>query len=185
MLGAPMRLERRAMSLLEASLATAIVGSLLAILIPTFARSLRTSKTAEATQNLAELHARAAAYFADRHGAGPAAARWCLPVEAGPTPRFPSANRAEFDFQAETTAGHETWQALAFDPGPIRYRYSFVPEATGCGVRRAPSVAVVSYVAEGDLDEDGVLSTYERSDAVSEDGTLLPVGALHVRAGVE
>ncbi len=173
------------MSLLEVAFTIAIVGSLLAVLVPAFMRSLVTSKTSEAVQTLAELHARSAAYFDQAHAVDGVSRRWCLPEEAGPTPRFPSADRVRFDFQAETVPGHETWKVLGFQPGPIRFRYSFVPEGTGCGLRRAAHAPVLTLVAEGDLDQDGTLSSYERSASVDIEGRLVPEGALRVQAGIE
>ncbi|MDM7916841.1 MAG: type II secretion system protein [Candidatus Eisenbacteria bacterium] len=173
------------MSLLETAFAVAIVGSLLAVLIPTFVRRVEVSKTSEAIRVLEEMHLRTAAYFDRTHEQDSIARRWCLPDEAGPTPRFPSVERVEFDFQAETSPGHATWRAIGFAPGPVRFRYSLVPESTGCGIRRPSHVPVVSYVAEGDLDVDGTLSTYERSDSVDDEGRLVPEGALRIHAPVE
>lgn len=173
------------MSLLETAFAVSIVGSLLAVLIPTFVRRVSLSKTSEATRVLAELHHRTAAYFDGVHAEGGVARRWCLPAEAGPTPRFPSRDRVTFDFQAEDVPGHETWTALGFQPGPIRFRYSLVPEAEGCGIRRPPHAPVVTFTAEGDLDVDGQLSTYERAASVDAEGRLVPEGALRVQSPVE
>lgn len=173
------------MSLLETAFAVAIVGSLLAVLIPTFARRVEVSKTSEAVRVLAEMHARTAAYFDRTHVEASVERRWCLPDEAGPTPRFPSAERVEFDFQADVVPGHETWKAIGFQPGPVRFRYSLVPESTGCGIRRPPHVGVVTFVAEGDLDLDGNLSAYERAASVDEEGRLVPEGALRIHAPVE
>ena len=146
-----MRTKRSGMSLLEASAMASIVGTLLAVFVPTFARSLRLSKTAEATTNLTDLHQRTAAYFSARHGEAAGTRRWCLPDEAGPTPRFPSARRMEFDFGADNVPGSATWRAIGFQPGPVRFRYSLIPEAAGCGIRRPPHAAVVTFVAEADL----------------------------------
>ena len=180
-----MRLGRDGLSLLESALAISIVGSLLAVLVPTFVRSLHTSKTGEAVTNLAELHDRAAAYFEARHDDGSIARRWCLPDEAGPTPRVPSADPIEFDFRAETVEGHETWSALSFSPRRTRFRYSFIPESAGCGIRRPAHMPVATFVAEADLDLDGQRSRFERAASVSVEGQLVPEGALRADAPVE
>lgn len=173
------------MSLLETAFAVAIVGSLLAVLVPTFVRRIEVSKTSEAIRVLEDMHHRTAAYFDRTHVQESIARRWCLPEEAGPTPRFPSEERVEFDFQAEEVPGHVTWRAIGFQPGKVRFRYSLVPEATGCGIRRPPHSPVVTFVAEGDLDVDGELSTYERAASVDEAGRLIPEGALRISAPVE
>lgn len=176
---------RLGLSLLEVSLGVSIVGSLLAVFIPTFVRSIHTSKTGEASVQLAEMHSRAASYFSQEHRDGPIARRWCLPSEAGPTPRHPSSSPQSFEFAADAVPGHETWKALGFQPGPIRYRYSFVPESTGCGIRRPENVVVANFIAEGDLDLDGDRSRFERAASIDATGQLVPEGALRVDDPIE
>lgn len=183
--GAMKRNRRRGVSLLETAFGLAILGSLLAIFVPTFVRSLHTSKTGEAVDRLAEMHARTATYFGTSFVDGTTTRRWCLPDEAGPTPRAPTANPVEYDFSAENAPGRETWVAIGFDPERTRFRYSLVPESTGCGIRRPARVSVVTFVAEGDLDLDGHLSRFERAASVDPEGHLVPEGALHVDDPVE
>lgn len=180
-----MNRRRAGLSLVESALAISIAGSLLAIFAPTFFRSLHMSKTSEATTSLEDMYLRTALYFGEAHREGPVVRRWCLPDEAGPTPRHPSADPVEFDFGDPHIDGHETWRAIGFQPRRIRYRYSLVPEAVGCGIRRPEHQPVVTFVAEGDLDQDGQLSTFERSASVSTGGELVPEGAVRTNAPVE
>lgn len=173
--------------MVESALLVAVVGGLLAILVPTFVRHIRTSKTAEAPTELQRLHARAAAYFASAHPQPDGTlARRCLPEAAGPTPADPSQERVEVDFHDPSTPGHATWKALDYQPeGRVRYRYTFLPAHDGCGIEGGDGRTVLLLRAEGDLDGDGERSRYERRATVNEDGLLVPVGVLHVQDPME
>ncbi len=177
---------REGLTLVEAAVLVGIVGVVVAVFVPTFAKSLRTSKVAEASELLEQLHIRTAAYYAASHGEGPERRRACLPAAAGPAPAEPSPDPQEHDFQDEAMPGAETWKALGFQPNrPIRYRYSIVPAAEGCGLEAPDNGPLVLFRAEGDLDGDGKRSVFEREASVGEDGTLVPVGILHMLDRVE
>lgn len=179
------RRKRLGLSLVETALVVSLVGTLLAVFVPTFVRELRISKASEASENLAYLHASTATYFAARHDDGVVERAWCLPEVAGPTPRHPSAHAIEFDFFATTVDGHETWQTLDFRPLRVRYRYTFLPEASGCGIRRTPGSVAVTLRAEGDLDQDGDRSLFERSASIDTEGHLIPLGGLRTLHPIE
>lgn len=179
------------MSLVEAALIVCLVGIILAVFIPTFIRELRTSKTSEAVESLQMLSQRAAAYFETPwpQEEGPDT-RGCLPPTAGPTPRRPTAHAEHVDFQSVDTPGHETWRALDFQPPmDVRYAYTFEPAASGCGLRSPEGTYLVTMRAEGDLDDDGERSLFERRMAADEDGQLFGVlvdfGVLYVRDRAE
>jgi hypothetical protein len=95
------------------------------------------------------------------------------------------------DFSAPETPGHATWRSIGFQPEtPVRYRYSLFPAAVGCGVS-APEAAeadapgrILTVRAEGDLDGDGQLSTFERSARAGE-GVLVPDPLLFTHDRVE
>ncbi|MBX3250263.1 MAG: hypothetical protein KF901_24005 [Myxococcales bacterium] len=170
------------LSLVEAAAVVSAVGVLLAILVPTFVRELRTSKVEEASSQLEELHARAAAYFQARHEGG----RRCLPAPAGPAPAEASVEPVEVDFADESTPGHATWEALGFAPSrPIRYRYELIPFREGCEIAISPGDPLFVLRATGDLDGDGRRSVFERVATVSDDGAVIPHGALYVRDRME
>jgi hypothetical protein len=157
---------------------------LLAVAIPTLARTIRTSKVAEASEQLEILSRAAASYYAvarvdDRHGTV-----HCLPEAAGPSPSMPSATRVTVDFSA--TAGAATWKALGFAPTtPLRYRYTFLPASAGCGSLPDPRNQALTIRAEGDLDADGVYSTFERRATLSDQGHLLLDPVLHIYDRIE
>src|SRR5688572_3346966 len=131
------RRSRAGITLLEAAAVVCVVGVLLAMFIPAFLREVRVSKTSEASENLALLYRRSAAYFAVRRPQreGPTLTQ-CLPGVAGPTPHQPTVELAHVDFKADTTPGAATWRALDFngrrtsstDRGTlVRYAYTFEP----------------------------------------------------------
>lgn len=163
-----------------------IIGVVLAVFVPTFVREMRTSKVSEATEQLEALHQAAAAYFAARHETEGGAKRRCLPAAAGPAPAEASADPVEHEFQAEDAPGAATWSALSFQPRRgVRYRYTFQPAASGCNLTAPEEGPLVTFRAEGDLDGDGKRSLFEREATIGEDGTLVPVGILHMLDRVE
>lgn len=179
------RVKRRdGMTLVEACAIVCIVGVVLAVVVPTFVRHVHTSKTAEASEQLAELHRLSAAYYAGRHaGADGHVRQHCLPLSAGPAPAMPTSDPVAVDFAGAATPGAASWRALGFAPAdPTRFRYTLTTTVDGCEV--AATTQGVTFVAEGDLDGDGVRSRFERRAAVRGD-TFAPTGVLVVRDRVE
>lgn len=159
-----------------------IVGVLLAVFVPTFVRRVRINKISEASELLQEMSERASAYYATTWSDGK---RFCLPRGAGPTPAAPTVDSATIDFAAEEHAGHESWEALGFQPDrPVRYSYSFVPSHHGCELVGDQVLRSVSFRAEGDLDGDGVRSVFERRATIVGTG-LQPAESLHTHRRVE
>jgi len=168
--------------LLEAALLLCLVGIALAIFVPTFARRVRANKINEAPELLRDLSARAAAYYATSWDSG---RRHCLPPGAGPTPAEPSVEAESVDFFSDEVEGHQTWQALGFQPDrPIRYSYTYAPSEHGCDLIGREDRGTVSFRAEGDLDGDGVRSTFERRARLRPDGWD-QADVLHVHQRVE
>ena len=170
------------MSLIELALLLCIGAVILAIFVPAFLRRVRTNKISEAAELLQGMHRRAAAYYETSWDDGK---RSCLPPGAGPTPVSPSVDPIEVDFVAEDQAGHASWAALGVQPDrSLRYSYSYRPSHHGCGLGSGDEPHTVSFRAEGDLDGDGVLSTFERRASIDAEG-LKPEGPLHVHRRVE
>src|SRR5690606_11262502 len=174
------------LTLLEAAVLFAVVGGMLAAFLPVFFREIRSSKTEEASRNLAELHGRAAAYFAAKHLSeeGLLVSR-CLPESAGPAPASPSERPQNVDFTAEEIPGHVTFPVLGFQPDSVRFRYTLVSHRAGCDLEPRGAGPDVELVAEGDLDGDGELSTFVRGAAIDEHGELSPLGPLRVKDRTE
>jgi hypothetical protein len=170
------------LSLIEAALLLCLIGIVLAVFVPTFLRRVRTNKISEASELLQEMSDRAAAYYATAWDTGK---RFCLPERAGPTPAEPTVDLAEVDFSTDEQAGHTSWESLGFQPArPIRYSYSYTPSHEGCDLIEARELVSASFRAEGDLDGDGVRSTFERRATFDADG-LKPAVTLNVHRRVE
>lgn len=169
------RLDRSGFTLVELALLLSLVGVTLAVMVPAFAREVRVSKLAEASEQLDALHRAVASYYATprRTASGPRIA--CIPRPAGPTPAEPSSRPAHVDFHGADVAGAITWRAIGFQPDcPIRYRYTLLADSPGCGGERSaePREVAVRLRAEGDLDGDGRTSRFELA-LVPRDGVLV------------
>jgi hypothetical protein len=129
----------------ELAVGAAILGSLLAVAVPAFSRDLHASRFVEPTDGLARLGASAVAY---------AEANERFPESAPLTPSAPARGTKEVD--PPGTWDGPTWKALSFRPSPegVPHAYAFSFESTAGG-----SAFVAQ--ARGDLDGDGVLSTFE------------------------
>ena len=129
----------------ELAIGAAILGSLLAVAVPAFSRDLHASRFVEPTDGLARLGESAVAY---------AEANERFPDSAPLTPSVPPRGTKTVD--APGTWDGPTWRALSFRPSaegvPHAYAFSFESSAGG-----------TTFVAQarGDLDGDGVLSTFE------------------------
>jgi type II secretory pathway pseudopilin PulG len=170
-----MRSRRTAgLTLLELALLLSLVGVALAVTVPTFVRTVRTSKIAEASENLERLLHGAASYYESSHETAEGGLRvQCIPEAAGPAPVVASTRPVAMDFHDPGTPGAATWRALGFAPEqPVRYRYTFSTSHTGCMVAPGAQRELFRVRAEGNLDGDQQLSRFERRVLASGDGTL-------------
>jgi Tfp pilus assembly protein PilE len=216
--------SRAGLTLVEVAILVSLIGVFLAVFVPTFAREVRRSKLAEASEQLLVLERRAASYFEAAHEVSvtapaspppdasqspgttrlhdlrsgalrsrdaissngrPRVRRYCLPELAPPAPVEVSEDAQRVDFAAEETPGHATWAALSFQPGETRFRYSFIPEQSGCGLEPSGGAPALTVRAEGDLDGDGRLSRFERRSSIGADHVLVPARELIVEDRVE
>lgn len=132
---------------IELAAGASLVGTLLAIAIPSFAREVHASRFVEPVDGLARIGAGAVAYA---EGIGEGHFPDSVPLTPPSTPR----GRKEVD--APGAWDVPTWKALGFRPVPegVPHAYAFSFESTSGGY------AFVAR-AHGDLDGDGVLSTFE------------------------
>ena len=150
----------------------ALAGVLAAVAIPAFMKYIRRSKTSEATMNLRKGFDSAVTYYneeqADRTGA---ILPRHFPKSVALTPGNPTKlmckNGESTKFVPTVdTWRHETWVALNFAvDDPFYYAYEFVSEGTGAD-------AIFTVRAVGDLDCDGVLSTFERIGTADENNFI-------------
>jgi len=140
------------------------LGTFAAIAIPSFISYIRRARTAEAEDRISVMYHSAVSY-AQTERVGPTGQM--LP------PQFPlSAPLSPAQRCAANTDGrclpdpaiwqHPTWQALDFSMHePHYFQYEFVSDGRSFTAR-----------AIGDLDNDGVTSTFERTGALNPDGTI-------------
>lgn len=157
--------DDRGINLGEGPEMVALGGVLAAIAIPAFMKYIRRSKTVEAAVHVRQIYDGAMAYGAAKH-----VARDGKPQP----PHFPKsapltpATTACVDGQSVKRPPdpslwiHPTWQALGFTvTTPSYYQYEFISDGQKFTAR-----------AIGDLDCDGVLSTFERVGIFDETGEL-------------
>jgi hypothetical protein len=128
---------------IELALGLSLLGCIAAVAIPTFIREVHASRFVEPTEGLSRLGASAVAY-AEVSGR--------FPDSAPLTPSTPPRGKKQPDPPGTWDA--PTWKALDFRAAPegVPHAYAFAFESTGNAfVARA----------RGDLDGDGVLSTFE------------------------
>lgn len=150
--------ERAGFTLIELMIVVAILGILAAVAIPAFTKYMRRAKTSEAVEKLSSLYRMSAVYYGQEHaGEG---------VDGAPLPhQFPDAvpqtpSTVPRGVQVRDPVGTwetPTWRALGFAVADPHY-YSYQYDSIGTGVN-----AQFTARALGDLDGDGIDSTFERS----------------------
>ncbi len=161
----------RAMTPVELALAVSLGGSAVAAFTPTFLRDVRASRTAEAIDALAAIGSGALAHAEGRELAA------SFPSPAPLTPA--DVPRGVTVTDPPGTWDTPTWQALQFRidrPHRYAYRFDVVPE---------PGRIWFDATAHGDLNGDGILSTFQISGERRLDGTAELIPGLHVFREVE
>jgi hypothetical protein len=137
----------RTLSPVEAAALIALGGSVLAVMVPAFARNLHASRLAEPIDGLNRIATRATAIAAARPTS------LAYPASVGLTPE--QVPRGEALLDPPGTWDHPTWRMLGFEfTVPHRYSFEFLSE-------NGPERALFEARAHGDLDGDGVFSTFE------------------------
>ncbi len=160
----------RRLTPVELAIGAALLGSLMAVAVPAFLRDLHASRFVEPTEGLERLGASAVAY---------AIANERFPDSAPLTPSAVPRGKKEAD--PPGTWETPTWKALAFRPAAegVPHAYAFSFESTSGG-------AAFVAQARGDLDGDGVLSTFEiRGRNAHESAPPLVVPGMYVEAELE
>jgi len=149
----------RSLSAVEAAVVFAVAGSVLAVAVPEFIRGLQASRLAEPVDGLKRIATGAVSLASSGSGFPPSA-----PLTPSEVPR---GTRAE---DPPGAWDHPTWRALGFGfdhPHAFSFAFESTPGPGGQSRFRA--------VAQGDLDGDGVTSTFEvRGEADSTGARLVP-----------
>jgi type IV pilus assembly protein PilA len=164
----------------------AILGILAAVAIPAFMKYSRRSKTSEAEELLAYIFRQASVYYtAERPGLQGVASllsSQCVPDDAGPTPPAPPVQQRR---SADFPTAFPTWEALQIHTGDTLY-FVYSLEVTGglsmCSVRDANAFTAR---AEGDQDEDGIRSTFERAAYANANAEIQGSTGLYILAETE
>jgi prepilin-type N-terminal cleavage/methylation domain-containing protein len=165
-------------TLIELMVSVAIMGVLSSVAIPAFGRLINRSKTAETSGNLDAMFKNAAAYYTSEsapQGQTSSVAGHCTVDDAVPSPAFPTKFKQRF-------AGDPSFQALGFSVADyVYYSYGL---ASGGGVGQCshgPSDAnLYTFFANGDLDGDGIYSTYELAAGSDPSNVMYHSRGFHV-----
>jgi type II secretory pathway pseudopilin PulG len=160
----------RSLSAIETMAVVAVAGSVLAATVPAFVRNLRASRLSEPVEALHQIALHATLY-AVGHPTSMA-----YPASVGQTPaRVPAGQRVT---DPPGTWDHPTWRRLDFRMlEPHGFAYEFESQ-------NAASAASFSVRAHGDLDGDGVTSTFEMTGD-SRESEEPRIGELRVYREVE
>jgi type II secretory pathway pseudopilin PulG len=148
----------------ELAIAVALVGSLLAVAVPTFVREVHASRLVEPVDGLQRIGAAAIAY-AHAHPVAQG-----FPSSAPMTPSLPPRGHCEAD--PAGTWEQPTWTALDFRPAPPGTPHCF---AFGFDSTTSAAKATFRADAHGDLDGDGILSTFEITGHYTEGDPQGPI----------
>jgi prepilin-type N-terminal cleavage/methylation domain-containing protein len=168
--------NRHGFTLIELMMVVAILGVLAAVAIPTFTFFLRRAKSAEAASNLNMMFKSAASYYmAERteEGVGAATSGFCTIGDAGPRPATPMQEKQKFTTDS-------AFQVLGFAIADYVY-YSYGVTSGGAGCSHTGGEAdLYTFYANGDLDADTVMSTFELAAGSDDSNQLYHAYGLHV-----
>ena len=159
------RTGKRGFTLIELLVVVAIVGILAAIAIPSFMRYIQKAKTSEAREMLQKMYVQGRAYYLETFGSHEVGGvPHQFPRSVAMTPATTCCNQRGKCPPIASLWEEPTWIALHFSmDDPHYYRYEFVSGGTGLS-------ATFTARAQGDLDCDGLESTYEMYVNINVDG---------------
>lgn len=169
MLKALLRKREDGFTLVELMIVVAIIGVLAALAIYGVSRYLKHSKTAEATRNLGSIETGSKNQYQQETdtsgtGSGPFVHKFCANATKTPS-ATPKAEKLKVTSGAATGWNQIGWQCLKFsinEPQFYAYTYS---ENSSTG-----TAAQYTALANGDLDGNGIESTFELKGAGSPTG---------------
>jgi type IV pilus assembly protein PilA len=155
MLPSRSRSRGRTLSPVELAVAFALVGSVVAVAVPTFVRELHASRLAEPVDGLKRIGEAAIAYAQAHPFPLTAQGGQGFPPSAPMTPAVPPRGTCEPD--PPGAWDDPPWRALDFRPVPggDPHCFSFAFDSS-----TTPARATFQAQAHGDLDGDGITSTF-------------------------
>ena len=138
-------------TLVELMIVVVILGILAAVAIPAFTRYVKRSKTSEATGNISKIYQGEVSYFnqSSEQSVASFASAVATPSDTPSASKFPA--------QPTAFTGDSGWSAIGFSvDSPLYYAYSATASASSFNA-----------VATGNIDGDGVNSTFSRSAALN------------------
>jgi prepilin-type N-terminal cleavage/methylation domain-containing protein len=163
--------SRHAFTLIELMVVVGIVGVLSSVAIPSFTMMVRRSKSAETAGNLDGMFKTAAAYYASERstqGNVSTTSGHCTVKDGGPAPADPRPGK-------QVVPTDESFRALGFTIADmVYYSYGLATSSSGASTCANPakSPALYTFYAHGDLDGDGLRSTFELTAGSDETNFL-------------
>src|SRR6188508_1671660 len=155
-------------TLVELMITVAILGILASVAIPAFSSYMARSKTSEVASNLNMIFKAAATYYSgDRSGQNftSSVTGFCTVNDAGPRPQTPGRTKLKFSADAN-------FRAIHFSIADFVY-FSYSVESSGASCGHTPgNPSLYTFRANGDLDADTTMSTFELAVGTDESNLL-------------
>ena len=179
--------QQAAFSLIELMAVVAILGVLAAIAIPSLVGYVRRARASEAVQNIGTLYGAAAAlYTAERatRGATANVVTGCVAEPTPTTPSVPTPSKQPFvAVGGFLQLGFKLADYVYF--GYAISSIGTVGQVTCFTANGTMSSRVYTFIAHGDLDGDGTLSTFELAVGSSETHQLYHARGMYIRNEIE